>query len=566
MATNAVHVLLIENDIQQAELLRKVLAKSREPHFTLFHHSTLSAGLERLRAGDINLVLLDLGMQPESEGFETFERTRRTSSDVPIIVLSGNDDEALAIQTVQNGAQDYLVKGHDDNPHWLLRSMHYALERKRSEHELKSAYEGLEKRVVERTSDLSKTNRDLEHEVNERKRAEEALMQSNQRLAETLDQLKETQQQIIQQERLHALGRMASGIAHDFNNALAPILGFSELLLIRPEMLDDREKTKNYLQMINTAAKDSAKVVSRLRDFYRYREQEEVALPVVLGDLVQQVIMLTQPKWKDQALASGVNIKMQTEFTNVPTISGSESELREMLTNLVLNAVDAVFEQGGGSVTFRTIQKGNLVALQIIDTGVGMSEEVRLRCLEPFFSTKNEHGTGLGLGIVYGIVRRHGGKIDIESEVGRGTTVTILLPVHKDEVMPEPSITEEEEKKNLRILVVEDEPLVREVISVYLNTDKHHVETAVNGVDGLEKFGNGTFDLILTDRAMPQMNGDQLALAIKKINPEMPIVLLTGFGDLMLGSGEQPTGVDLVLSKPFTMSQLRDAVARFAKK
>jgi len=566
MANNDVNVLLIENDFQQAELLKKVMAKSSDPHFNLTHRNTLTGGLQWLKANEVHLVLLDLGMPPESEGFETFEKARAAAPDVPIIILSGNDDEELAIHTVQHGAQDYLVKGHDDNPHWLTRSMQYAIERKRTQQELKAAYDELEKRVIERTSELSKTNSDLEREVSERSRAEEALLQTNKRLAETLDELRKTQQQIIQQERLHALGRMASGIAHDFNNSLAPILGFSELLLIRPGILDDREKAKSYLQMIHTAAKDSAKVVSRLRDFYRYREQEEISLPVVLSDLVQQVILLTQPKWKDQSLAKGINISIQTDFNNVPTISGNESELREMLTNIMLNAVDAIVEQGDGSVTFRTFQRGPMVALQIVDTGAGMSEEVRLRCMEPFFSTKNDRGTGLGLGIVYGIVRRHGGKIDIGSEIGTGTMITIMLPIHRDVVLPEPPPVPVSEKRQLSILVVEDEPLVREVISVYLNIDKHQVETAVNGLEGLEKFRAGIFDLVLTDRAMPQMNGDQLAAAIKKINPTKPVILLTGFGDLMLGAGEQPDGVDLVLSKPFTMNQLRDAVARFTKK
>ena len=187
-------------------------------------------------------------MEPESSGFETFEKVKAVAQDIPIIVLSGNDDGYLAIQTVQSGAQDYLVKGHDDNPHWLLRSMQYALERKRAQQDLKVAYDEMEKRVVERTAELRKTNSELEHEIGERRRAEEALMQSNRRLAEALKELRETQQQIIQQERLHALGRMASGIAHDFNNALAPILGFSELLLIRPELLENRDKTKSYLQ------------------------------------------------------------------------------------------------------------------------------------------------------------------------------------------------------------------------------------------------------------------------------------------------------------------------------
>ena len=543
MSHTSVNVLLIENDFQQAELLRKVLAKSKEPQFNLIFHNRLRDGIDRLSKAEIHLILLDLGMEPESHGFETFERVHTVARDIPIIVLSGNDDEDLAVQTVQSGAQDYLVKGHDDNPHWLLRSMQYALERKRAQADLNIAYDEMERRVVERTAELR---------------------EANGRLADALKELRDTQQQIIQQERLHALGRMASGIAHDFNNALAPILGFSELLLIRPEMLDDRERTRSYLQMINTAAKDSAAVVGRLREFYRYREHAEISLPVVLNDLVQQVILLTQPKWKDQALAAGVTIKTVTDFKNTPTISGNESELREMLTNIVFNAVDAVVEQKGGTIAFRTFQKGNWIILQVSDTGVGMTEEVRLRCLEPFFSTKSEHGTGLGLGIVYGIVRRHGGKIDIESQVGQGTTVTISLPIHKDEVAPEPQEKWEAPGRiNKRILVVEDEPLVREVISVYLGTDNHDVTTAINGVDGLEKFRAGQFDIVLTDRAMPQMNGDQLAEAIKKIDPKKPIILLTGFGDIMLGSGEKPVGIDMVLSKPFTMSQLRDAIAKF---
>ena len=358
---------------------------------------------------------------------------------------------------------------------------------------------------------------------------------------------------------------MASGIAHDFNNILAPILGFSELLLVRPETLDNKEKTKSYLQMINTAAKDSARVVGRLREFYRYREQTESNLPLVLGDLVQQVILLTQPKWKDEAQAAGKIINILTDFKSVPTVSANESEIREMLTNLLFNAIDAVVEKGGGTITFRIAQKGDDVSLQIADTGVGMSEDVRLKCIEPFFSTKHEHGTGLGLGIVHGIVRRHSGSIDIASEEGEGTTVTVSLPVHSDKVTPEHSVPPPAENQKLRILVVEDEPLVREVITAYLTNDKHQIDTAVNGVDGLEKFRGSTYDIVMTDRAMPQMNGDQLAKEIRKINPEQKVILITGFGDLISGTGEKPENIDLVVSKPFTMNHIREAVAMLNK-
>ena len=206
-----------------------------------------------------------------------------------------------------------------------------------------------------------------------------------------------------------------------------------------------------------------------------------------------------------------------------------------------------------------------MAVLQVIDSGTGMSEEVRLRCLEPFFSTKDEHGTGLGLGIVYGIVRRHDGSVEIESQQGEGTTITICLPLYREDRAAAPPPPARGMEHPLRILVVEDEPLVREVIGVYLREDKHQIETAANGREGLERYRLGGFDLVLTDRAMPEMNGDVLAAEIKKIDPHQPVILLTGFGDLMTGAGEKPEGVDLVVSKPFTLNSLREAMYRVVR-
>jgi len=557
-----VHVLLIEDNPQHTALLQQMLGESMDGRFLLVHRESVADGLERLAQGGISLILLDLSL-PDSEGLDTFHRIFSQACDTPIIVLSGIGDEALAIQTVSEGAQDYLVKGHLDK-HWLVRSMQYAIERQHSQQELTDAHHELERRVIERTAELQKANTNLQREIGERKRAEEAVRESNHQLAEALGQLKATQQHIIQRERLHALGRMASGIAHDFNNALAPILGFSELLLLRAETLSDPVKVKSYVRMIHTAAKDSAKVVSRLREFYRYREEAEISAPVALGDLVAQVISLTQPKWKDQAQAKGINIKIETDLSESPTVSGNETELREMLTNVVFNAVDAISEDG--AIAFHTFARDNRAFIQVSDTGMGMSEEVRGKCLEPFFSTKEQHGTGLGLGIVYGIVRRHGGDIKIASELGKGTTVTISIPMHEGEKAPPKPIVVETIPPPLRVLVVEDEPLVREVVSVYLNEDGHAVETANNGREGLEKFRNAVFDIVLTDRAMPEMNGDQLAAQIKKLKPGMPVILLTGFGDLMTDVGERPAGVDLVVSKPFTLHSLREAISKTVDK
>jgi CheY-like chemotaxis protein len=359
---------------------------------------------------------------------------------------------------------------------------------------------------------------------------------------------------------MHALGRMAHGIAHDFNNALAPILGFSELLLMKPELLADAKKVRNYLEMIHTAAKDSERVTSRLREFYRYRDDSEIFSPVVINDIVLQAISITQPRWKGQCLAAGIHIDIRTEMGNVPTVVGNEDELREMIVNLIFNAIDAIPKRG--TITLRTEVQGRWLALTVSDDGVGMTEEVRAQCLEPFFSTKEVEGTGLGLGSVYGIVRRHEGQIDIQSAPNRGTSISISLPLDKGEKRPEAPRLAQPATEPLRILVVEDEPLVREVLGVYLEEDKHQVTLAVNGRDGLQKYQAGEFDLVMTDRAMPEMNGDQLALEIRKLNPAQPVLLLTGFGDLMIGAGEQPTGVDLVVSKPFTLTTLRNAIAK----
>jgi CheY-like chemotaxis protein len=195
---------------------------------------------------------------------------------------------------------------------------------------------------------------------------------------------------------------------------------------------------------------------------------------------------------------------------NVPTIAANEGELREALVNLIFNAVDAIPRRG--TITIGTEVQGRWLVITVTDDGVGMTPEVKARCMEPFFTTKADQGTGLGLGSVYGIVRRHEGEIDIQSERGRGTSVAVSIPLERGAAKPPaaPKLPEQASRP-LRILVVEDEPLVREVLGVYLSEDHHDVTTAVNGRDGLEKFQAGDYDLVVTDRAMPEMNGDQLA-------------------------------------------------------
>jgi signal transduction histidine kinase/ActR/RegA family two-component response regulator len=388
-------------------------------------------------------------------------------------------------------------------------------------------------------------------------------------------ELHRTQRHIIEQERLNAVGKMASGLAHDFNNALVPISGYAEMLLEHQEILQNTAKATKYLKLIMTGVEDAASVVSRLREFYRKREEGETYRPLSLNKMVEQAVALTRPKWRDEALGSGRTILVEADMRPVPRILGSESEVRELLTNLIFNAVDAMPE--GGMIRIRTgireaaatdearhASSAPQVFLEVSDTGTGMTEEVRRRCLEPFFSTKGERGTGLGLPMVYGIVKRHRGTMDIESAVGKGTTFIVLLPA-------DTTLAGEVQRKTeapagpLHVLVVDDEPIARDVLTEYLAGDGHTVETAVDGRDGFEKFKAGRFSVVITDRAMPEVGGDQLAAMVKEVAPETPVVLLTGFGDLMNAAGEKPDGVDLVVKKPIRLATLREVLAKMTE-
>src|ERR1051326_2298341 len=302
--------------------------------------------------------------------------------------------------------------------------------RKHGEDELGQLIESFNQmltQIQERDAALQQANDQLEKRVQER----------TQDLGRAYEELRQTQQTVMQQERLKALGQMASGIAHDVNNALSPVVGFAILMLRDEPALTS--KGKKYLNHIMTAGQDIAHIVARLREFYRRRDDKESLHKLNLNALAEQVCDMTRPRWRDIPQSHGVTIEMHTDLApDVPALVGIESELREAMTNLVLNAVDAL--PNGGKITMRTrvprcevLQKTDKppahVVVEVSDTGIGMNIETRKRCLEPFFSTKGKRGTGLGLAMVYGVVERHEGTIEIESEPGQGTTFRLILPV-----------------------------------------------------------------------------------------------------------------------------------------
>ena len=385
--------------------------------------------------------------------------------------------------------------------------------------------------------------------------------QSDEKLKKALHDLQQAQKQIVQQERMSALGQMASGIAHDFNNILMPVLGFSEILLSQPDALDDREEARHMLEMIHSAGEDARHMVRRLRAAYA-TDTERKLDSIDISRIVESALSMTMPKWKEEVMAKGAVVEMVTDFQPVPQINGRASELREVIINLIFNSVDAM--PHGGSMTFRIYpENSTYVVLEIADTGMGMDQSTLDRCLEPFFSTKGPEGSGLGLPIVNGIVERHGGTLNISSQPGAGTTVRMRFPVPINAAAPvKEQIKEPSPVASKKILVLDDEARSVNYLKTILQKDGHQVEAGGNGREGLDKLRNGHFDMIITDRAMPVMDGAAFAKEAQKIQPGIPIIMLTGFGDIMNDSKELPPGVSLVISKPVMWNDLRTAISK----
>ena len=389
--------------------------------------------------------------------------------------------------------------------------------------------------------------------------------QMHEALQKAYDELRLTQQAVMQQERLRALGQMASGVAHDINNAISPVLLYTETLLENEPGLSPR--ARNYLQTIARSIDDVAATVARLREFYRQREMELTLVRVDLPPLIEQVMELTRARWHDMPLQRGVVIRATTDLAaDLPAVMGIESELREALINLIFNAIDAMPEGGSLSVSAQPAPGAAAVELRVADTGMGMDEDTRRRCLEPFFTTKGERGTGLGLAMVYGVMQRHNADLSIESTPGQGTTVLLSLPLPPETQAAEIIVATELVLRPLRLLVVDDDPIVLTSLRETLQADGHAVVTADGGQAGIDRFAESiatgpAFDAVITDLGMPYVDGRQLAQAVKARSATTPVILVTGWGQRLITNGEVPPDVDGVLSKPPKLRQLRTMLA-----
>ena len=502
-----IRVLLVEENPEDIERLRNELqAAGMSCEFKCADSE--GSFFKELQSFNPDLILSDY--QTESlDGSSLLKRVRETHKHLPFIFVSWLVHEETVTEAMRQGATDYVFKDQLSRlPFSVLRAL---------------------------------------------------------REAEEKYQLEHVQEKMAERERLNAFGQMASGIAHDFSNALMPVLGYSELLLNRSDDLMNSDKLRYYLKMMNMAAKDAVNIVGRLREFYQKRHPAESFSPVDLNQVVEFTILFTRPKWKDQALSRGAVIKIETDMEKLPKVHGNDTSLREVLTNLIFNAVDAMPK--GGVIRVRAYAEPLRAVLEVSDSGVGMDEETCRRCFEPFYSTKGKRGSGLGLSMVREIVERHEGTVEVRSRKGGGTTFAIRLPFYFCKTGAVHAAASEERlfeplSKKLNILILDDEAASVEVMAEYLTADGHETYSAASALEGMEKDKGRSFDLIVTDWILPDRGagGHAWISQIRQLYPSVPVIMMTGFAELsQVRLRKNETGVTL-LKKPPTLLSVREAI------
>lgn len=378
-------------------------------------------------------------------------------------------------------------------------------------------------------------------------------------IARDITEQKQERARASQADKLRALGQLASGVAHDFNNALAAILGRAQLMRRQTQ---EEGMTRN-LDIIQTAAEDAAATVRRIQTFARQSQAKEFEL-LEVGGLLRDAVEITRTRWENEARTRGLHYEVEVAVECEMHTRGTASELREVFVNLIVNAVDAM--PFGGQLAISCERQDEHLSLRFSDTGTGMPEEVRERIFEPFYTTKGMQGTGLGLAVSYGIIERHGGQISVESEIGKGTTFEIDLPLVETSQIVAGERAEQVETPSLSILVVDDEDFVRQTLGEMLTVLSHQVVMADSGSAAIRALGNQHFDLVFTDLSMPEMDGWEVAREVRRRWPEILIVLVTGYGKgTEPPSGEQ-TLIDGVIGKPFDFDQVTETITQVTSK
>jgi PAS domain S-box-containing protein len=613
MDLDGIRVLLVEDNPGDARLLKELLRDAGEHRLKMVHCDRLAAGLERLKHESFDVMLLDLSL-PDADGLNTLIRAHTEAPKIPIVVLTGHDDEALAVRAVRAGAQDYLVKGHVDGQ-LLVRSIRYASERGRS-------LEALERReehyrsLIEHSLDLiSILNLDgtiryasPSHErllgypaddlvghnalsfihSEDASRVESALVNGNNgravecrvyhrdgslRVLESfsrdlthlagvngvvvnsrdITERKRLEEQLHHSQRLEAVGRLAGGIAHDFNNLLMIITGYSHMLL---DAMHPSDPARLDLEQVVKASERATDLTGQLLAFSR-RQGVRAAL-VDLNALVREMDRMLRRVLGDE-------IELTTVLApELKAVRADPGQIEQVILNMAVNARDAM--PGGGTLVLDTRNTGatgrECVTLTISDSGVGMDAQVLSRIFEPFFTTK-EHGTGLGLSTSYGIVKENGGDLHVESALGKGSTFRIELPaVPENAESSQPAAEDKPTNGTETILLVEDQDGVRRVVETMLKRRGYNVLSSASSNEALTAADRhrGMIHLLITDMVMPGMNGREMAECLVQRRPEMKVLFVSGYGDAAGSNGDAD-----FLQKPFSNEELAAKVREMLK-
>ena len=364
---------------------------------------------------------------------------------------------------------------------------------------------------------------------------------------------------LLHGEKLKSLGIITAGISHEFNNVLAVIMGTAELL---EENLKDEQELKNGLNTIIKTSDDGAEIVKRMLAFAKAGECTSNYILADINYLIGQAIDFTMPRWKNTAQSKGICNDIDTNgMKEIPKVLCSPPELTDVFINIINNALDAMPD--GGRISFSTDSDENTVSVSVSDTGEGMPEDVKKKIFDPFFTTRRPLGTGLGMSCAYSIIKSHGGKIEVESEVGEGTTINLNIPIRKNTVQrivvsPEPD--REVATRKLRILIVDDNEDVCVIMNSFLTRDGHTVRTLNNGIEAIELTRIEDFDLVLCDLAMPGLTGYDVIKVLNKLDRRPKIGLVTGWNEKLKVFDEEDIKIDFILKKPFNHSRLTEHI------
>ncbi|MBW1741609.1 MAG: response regulator [Deltaproteobacteria bacterium] len=513
MNDETIKVLLVEDNPGDAHLIQEMLAEGTGALFDLVWVDRLSTGLERLAEGGIDLVLLDLSL-PDSRGLETFSTADAQAPHVPIIVLTSLDDEEVAVDAVREGAQDYLVKGQVDG-NMLMRAMQYAIERKRAEEE----------------------KRKLEAELR-------------------------------QAQKMEAIGTLAGSIAHEFNNILGIILGNTDSAL---DCIPEWSPARYNLDGVRKACLRAKDVVKQILIFSR--QSVEGKKPLQISLVVKDALKLLRA-----SLPTTIEIRQNIQ-DQVGTILADPTLIHQVMMNLCINAAHAMRQKDGvlevslvdleldadAVAQYPDLTPGSYLRLSVSDTGHGIEPEIIDRIFDPYFTTKGlAEGTGMGLAVVQGTVKSHGGVITVQSKPGEGTTFHIFFPRIESQVTPKSEVATPLPRGNERILFVDDEEMLADMGQRMLERLGYEVVATTVSVKALESFRAqpDKFDLVITDQTMPHMTGEMLAKELIRIRPDIPIILCTGFSEAITPERAKAMGIREFMMKPIDTSELGKSIRR----